>query len=313
MSKQQSKREQRKLVSKSLVRLGNAFRWCHNLDSMLKTLENGALRHDEFQQYLRQGNLEKMILGNKMLLRRGDSPELDDWRECKQFGDPELWSRTYIGCFCHERAENVALWWMYGKGLEDAVRVTFSRRAFRSWVNRLNREHSYKVHDLDVVERTTRPSLYRLASPLIVSDVAYATIRKHNPENNPRDETSGKGVLTVSWDGTCRHVKDLDVFVKQRKATGRFKDYEWRFERETRLLIEIETTGEGPDQIVVPFPVNTLANDGRICITAGPWMPEHKFQAMTRRLQALFRLKGLEDGIVRIERSVLSGALNFRK
>lgn len=312
MNKNRSKRKTKKTATQSLVRLRNSFRWSQDVGKMLKVLESGSLRHDEYHQYIKIEHLEKMILGNKMLFRRGNSPALDDWQECKEFGDSVLWSRTYIGCFCHERIENVALWWMYGKGCPDAVRLTLSRCTFRRWIDRLSRETSFKVPDFDEFGRATGPTAFCPSRPPFVSDIAYATIRKSNKGSAERGKGTGKGLFSVSWDGTCRHVGNLAGFIKTPEATGRFKDYEWRFERETRILIEIKSDKGGPDQIVVPCPLSSIVRDNGVRITAGPWMPERKYDEMKYRLESLFHVKGLDSKSIPIERSCLTGALNYR-
>ena len=298
--------------AKTLIQLEKAFQWCKDPDKMLATLTDGALRHDEYHQYLKLGHLEKMILGDKMVLRRGNSTALDDWRECNAFGDPELWFRIYLGCFCHERTENAAFWWMYGQGKEDAVRLTFTRPILRFWLKKLKKLESVQSFLVDEAEKSIVPEKHDVSQVPFFADVAYATIRKPIMVKRSIDSENEKGVLAVSWDGICRHVIDLDAIVKKDAATGRFKDYEWRFERETRLLVEIKPAESCPDQIVVPVDWKGLSEIGSIRITAGPWMPERKFVEMKRRMETILHHKRINPDVFPIQPSCLTGALNYR-
>jgi len=299
--------------TQSLIHLGKTFQWCKDPDKLLDALQDGALRHHEYHQYLKLGHLEKMFLGDKMLLRRGNSTELDDWRECGEFGNPELWFRIYLGCFCHERTESAAFWWMYGQGKEDAVRLTFRRPILRLWLKKLKTMESVQPFIGDEAEKKIVPEKHAVSQIPFFTDVAYATIRKPILAERSIDSVNTNGVLAVSWDGICRHVTDLDAIVKKDAATGRFKDYEWRFERETRLIVEIKPSKSSPDQIIVPVDWKGLSEIGSIRITAGPWMPERKFIEMKRRLEMILRGKRIDPYAFPIQRSCLTGALNYRK
>ena len=305
-------RKAHKAKRKTLCQLGKTFQWCKRSDKMLGALQDAALRHAEYQHYLKCEHLEKMILGDKMLLRRGSSSALDDWRESEKYGDPKLWDRTYLACFCHEREENAAFWWMYGQGHQEALRVTFPLPVLRLWVKKLKLLTSVDPFISDENERKLVPGSHVVVGKPFVTDIGYVSIHSAKGKRQKNGDENGTGVRAVSWDGLCRHFADLDTCIKTKEATGRFKDYEWRFERETRLLVEIGDSGFYPDQIVVSLDWTELSKAGRFTITAGPWMPQRRFDEMKIRFEALFRAKGLSDKGYSIERSSLLGALNFR-
>ena len=288
---------------KRLECLLDSFRSRKSAEEVLSLLEEGARLHREYQQYVSCENLVKMILNGKMFLRRGDSMELDDWRECRKFGLKTRWARTYIGCFGHETAENVAMWWMYGQGREDAVRLTFPKSTFLKWIDVIRESEKVEPFLENEKERSSYPEPYTVIKPILLSDVAYASVRK--PIRKDR-----KGIRVISWDESILVLDNLNRFIRNAVSTGRFKDYEWRFERETRLLLTVKSDGFCPDQIEIPFRVQDFK---QFRVTAGPWMPERKFVEMKRRLEAIFRSKGMNSRSFKIERSCLSGALNYRK
>lgn len=286
----------------SLSVLHKLFMWCKTSSKILSYVETGALLHDQYQHYVSFDNLLKMVLSETMYLRRGDSSKLDDWQECQKYGSEEFWKRTFLACWNHERAENVAMWWLYANGKEDYVRISLPRKAF--------------YHLFHVWEKTTRATLVhefqcgksnQQQSANIQSvncnDVIYADVRCF------KDDEQAAGPRNIEWDGVIRHLSDLNSLMKSASATGVFKNYEWRFERETRICVLFSEQLPLIDQVRMPFPLLSLPG---VRITASPWMSPNLFERNKRRWEELLCSMNAAEKTLPFCPSVLEGVLHFR-
>ena len=124
------------------------------------------------------------------------------------------------------------------------------------------------------------------------------------------DKYDRKRSNCVSWEGaTTQRIEGLEDEIVEEWATGLVKDYEWRHERESRLLIKVRKhVGRG---MKVGIPDDVLED---MRFTFSPWLSPNMEalaeklikEALTKRLKR--EPKKLEQ---RFRRSVLAGGLRL--
>ena len=171
-------------------------------------------------------------------LTRGDDPSMNDKLEWKLLGDEQLWTRTFIASFSCVEGESAAMWGLYGKPSNEALRLSFDSALMKQWVK------SLREHDGD--ERTPIVQFFGAKGEpgekcklewkdvdVVFGDILYG------------GNISGKG------DAGTRYIfrrKELprkvfarfgEKFERTAEITGFIKSADWAYEDEARLIVRV--------------------------------------------------------------------------
>ena len=252
-----------------------------SLNAILKIAKDAAICHTAYHHYTTVAAIKKIFaLSSQPSLRltRISSAKLNDHNECDKYASEKSTSDcTFIVCFNHESAESANLWWLYARGDSESVRITIPQKDFVKWCGKFNN------------------------SEMLVSDVVYAAVKGMD------DRYPQKRQNVLAWEDQRIRILDLASKIRSGCFTGRFKDYEWRSEAETRF---IKTGSENSRYEFVEIPAEVIPN---LRITTSPWASEkvhEKIRRIAERRLGQFGWKATRDSF---RPSVLAGAMNYLK
>ena len=215
------------------------------LKGLLRISTEAATCHSAYSHYTTVKAFKKIFGGKNdpsLRLSRLASVTLNDRNESDKYIRPELARQTFVGCFNHDGSECANLWWLYAKGSPDALRITFPARPFEAWCAELRKQDA------------------------IVADVLYAAVK------GEKDDYAFNRRNTLSWEDQRIGVKDFHVLLGNPELAGRVKDYEWRAERETRIIVRKST---GDRFVYLPLPDWLI---GEMRITTSPWVTDSDYE-----------------------------------
>lgn len=204
------------------------------------------------------------------------SSKLNDWNESGKYGKKTEALKTCIVCFNHDTAEDANLWWLYAKGNPKSLRVTLPQPAFKKWCDYLKKDK------------------------VVAADVVYAAVR------NDGDRYPQARQNVLRWEDATIVVQNLEKLIRDRNYTGRLKDYEWRSERETRLIAKIDAKS---DDRFVKFDIpDDVIRELRF--TTSPWATDADYIEMRDEVAALLERYGWKKTRENFRSSVLEGKMN---
>ena len=262
-----------------------AFRaiWCNAPD------------YKSYQHYTSLDTVLKVIMSRQFILSRGDSINLNDLREGKKFGGvPERMKRSYIACFGHGAGESVAMWGLYGKSNPLAMRITIPGAIMAEWIRNIQFAADSK----------------QIAAKADFRDVVYAAFT----DKTKADEWDIRRTNVLRWEDSVFRCKSANGFrreLQDGEYGGWLKDYEWHYERETRLYALLpKAIGNKPLFAVVPKDVIASMR-----FTFSPWADDAMAKVIETSINAALSAIGIPAArpkFQRFRRSVLQGALNFK-
>ena len=207
-------------------------------------------------------------------LTRLTSLKLNDHNECDKFAGKDEAQKTYIASFCHDGSENANLWWLYAKGNPKAIRLTFSASAIAKWMDSMRVKNA------------------------LLADVVYAAVSGRNdPDSFERRNVLGWSDVRISVDG-------LSKFLQKKGVAGRLKDYEWRDESETRIILRSD---KGLKYEHIPVPMSIIPE---LRITLSPWAKDRDVKCVREKLEGFLGPYGWRPTRTNFRNSVLTGAMD---
>lgn len=276
---------------KSAFKKKEKFSRVTSLRAALNCVAKPMFHHEIYQHYTTLENLLTKISKGEWWLSCCTSDRLNDQKEAIKYGSLKDARTLYQTCFCHGAAESVAMWGLYQQSKPCAVRISLTQKCLRKWIAVLKTQVGKKKRFEQI--------LFRDLVYLAVSDPARQD-----------DKYEIRRTDCLRWeDAKTGRVKNLKDEIAEDWATGLVKDYEWRHERESRLLVKMaQRNGRG---IKVDIPDEVL-DDMRF--TFSPWLSpaiEARMEklittALAKRLNR--KPRKLKQ---RFRRSVLAGGLRL--
>lgn len=246
-------------------------------EAVIQIAEKGALLHGAYHHYTTVKSLGKIFKVEKshsLRLTPLSAARLNDRNECDKYANAEDARRTFIACFNHENSESANLWWLYAQGDPESVRITFPRKEFVKWNERLLEEGAY------------------------VTDIVYAAV------NGANDLYPQRRQNVLAWEDQRIRIDNLGPMLHRVKA-GRLKDYEWRSEAETRIV----KTGSGASKYeFVEIPAKLISS---LRITTSPWADEEIRQRIREIAERHLGCFGWKATRTTFRPSVLTGAMDY--
>lgn len=212
------------------------------IDGIMAIAENAATQHMAYHHYTSLEGFKHIAKSRQLRLTRLSSISLNDRNERDKYASSSsVANRTFIACFNHEGAECANLWWLYSKGEPKSLRLTIPHEAFQRWAEELR-------------TRKTKTE---------VRDVVYAAVKGW------RDEYQYERQDVLSWDDQRVHVPGLSRCLGDDQFCGCMKDYEWRAEHETRIIVRKKKSGRRFEFVDIPdYVLSSLK------ITTSPWVSD---------------------------------------
>ena len=222
-----------------------------SLDAFLKMLHSSARRHKGLRHYTTMSAFMKM---------RDSGHVYFSLLQNSNDGSEYTTSRHYMLCFNYGKAENIALWGIYGVPRNESIFLEFPRRDMMDWLNSATKGELgfYGVED--------KRRLVRLkdACPKVsICDVAYY--------GNNIFTHDGKNFRVVSDGDVCCNPDQYPRLAPYAKR------WAWSYEHEVRVVIEFDkpilnSQGKPFKRIAVDFedPLQVL-REGNGEIRLGPW------------------------------------------
>ena len=285
------------------------------LDELIYNLKLKAINHSEYYHYTRLKCYEKMLQkidlpengGAHRLLWLTPATKTNDGME-RKYGD-----YSYLGCFTYSPYENVGMWFMYGKGKSDAIRIGFNNEALKAWLYK-GAKGSFAIHvDVyGVVKKCCRTVYEKIPQSEIedvsLYDVAYVLskdeIAHHNWDGNVEWHRDYYCVMSADKDivnsADERLVSDDFTDNVCNKLPFCFKKKGWSGEREVRLVVTLKSRVRNRFcHIAIPFdePLEYIENNAKGSIVASPWI--------TSKESRMLKLNGYTQSVFYKELNVI--------
>lgn len=227
------------------------------LKGVLCVSRQAATAHRAYHHYTSIDSFEKIFGGRapRLRLTRLLSARLNDQNECDKYAPREMARQTFIACFNHDGAECANLWYLYAHGNPWSLRISFPQEQFKDWCTKIRTENQ------DIV------------------DVIYAAV-KGSKDDYPFDRQN-----TLAWEDKRISVADLATFIRAPQLAGRLKDYEWRNEHETRIIISKASAVRFQ---YVELPPDLVAS---MRITTSPWVTGDEYEIIRNRVSKCLKEK----------------------
>lgn len=271
--------------------------------SLIDNLKQSALERKYLRHYTTLSGLIYMIEGEALRLTRGDDPNMNDQLEWKRLGQEDVWHRTFISSFSGVANESAAMWGLYGKPSNEAIRISFDAETIKEWLRILEQ----RIGHYDVEWKGGRKESI-LGSDI---DIDFGNIL-YGGSVNPDGQTSEKYYTSgseFSRKDICKRVRD-DNFERLPEVTGWIKSDDWRYEEESRLIVRVHPncvdSQKDLQYVYVPLPREIL---GKAEFMFGPNVPEKLHDVFLDKLMNLFN--GRQEGILHCK-SQYTGNLKFK-
>ncbi len=279
---------------KTVTAIKDEFEQANSFEKAVGLIRDAGVAHGSYAHYTTLEVLDSLIKNRRWWLTRATSSEFDDLIESRKYGDEETLKNLFFVSFSYSQSESAAMWRLYSECDENAARLSLTKTALRDWLVAIKSKQDVKAYP--VIGGEVQESLPITIEDAFVHDVIYASV----------EDDGGKHLRAKSlcWnDKFTKAVADLGRKRKSVMASGVLKDYEWRFEYESRLVVKVSDEPWIKDRIAVEIPENVFP---RMKCTLSPWVQDE--QAVRWRLSESMRLSRLR-GEMAVTPSVLAGAL----
>lgn len=283
-----------------LKKLQDDFCKKSTLSECLEIAKKATSLHGFFQHYTSLECLVSMIVNREFWLTRGDSVRLDDQLEWRKYGNKAEWRRTFIGCFSHGTTENAAMWGLYGPKSHLSVRLSIPRETMLTWIDWLGTPGG-KPAFCKSARRPRKNGAKIEEFSVSFGDLVYLAVDDGDRYDRKRGDTAAW--FNVATD---KPIPGLANQLLSEKVIGWVKDYEWKDERESRIVFKT-SSGVSSSSVAIQIQPNVLET---MSITFSPWATDHEIDSMTKMLKTImFKSDVKREKSDRFKRSFLSGAL----
>lgn len=238
------------------------FNQIDNSDMLIAFLERQATQHSFVFHYTKVDAL-KAILKNKTW-RLGQARKMNDLHEYLVKGrGAEALDNIYTTCFSFGDEDNIAMWSLYGKPRENAVRLRLPYEAIRDWLkdltssnisNNLSQEiiQSMKISFHDICYYLGYMGERKVLSDCPLQQDICDSRCKVCPE---------KALLWWSQRNLHPEIVENEIHGLKPELIGYVKNSAWAYENETRLSIFIPDIPISPNNhIDIPVSGELLEN-----------------------------------------------------
>ena len=241
-------------------------------------------------------------------LTRGDDPNMNDQLECRRLGDAQTWKRTFIGSFSCVEDESAAMWGLYGKPTNEALRLSFNRDTMQKWLDVLGnqKEHNPEAQFFGFNGNVGEKVQLRWSDiEFHFADVLYGG------SVNPDEHSVGSYIFRKKQLLKSQFAGFGPEFEKSPEITGFIKSIDWAYEEEARIIARVsenvllptDKVASDIQYVFIPIPKNVLA---KVEYMKGPCVPEKLRLVLSEQIARAIGPKAL------ISDSKYKGNLKFK-
>lgn len=241
-------------------------------------------------------------------LTRGDDPNMNDQLECRRLGDAQTWKRTFIGSFSCVEDESAAMWGLYGKPTNEALRLSFNRDAMQKWLDvlRNQKEHSPEAQFFGSNGNVDEKVRLRWSDiEFHFADVLYGG------SVNQDEPSGGSYIFRKKRLKKSQFAGFGPEFERTAAITGFIKSIDWAYEEEARIIVRVNENVRLPtgktatdiQYVFIPIPKDVLA---MVEYMRGPCVPEKLRIVLSEQITRIIGPKAL------ISDSKYKGNLKFK-
>ena len=305
MEKKELSTKQQKLLEQKMC-----FAESEDLAEAFFMVDGGIDTHNRFVHYTTLPRVKQKLKSGRWWFSRANLDSLNDRQEANKYGNRSLISRMYQTCFQYGSAESAAMWGLYCPGDPKGVMISLDGKAMREWFKEVRNKKS-KV----CLEYKRATSKHARQMKLTKSQIEYADARDIIYAATDFADASTNGKIkknrskTLFWaDARTGRIENLEQEINDNDVTGWIKDYEWRQENESRIVVRVKgIEGELPENLSINIPESVLRS---MRFILSPWHNSESFENTKKSICALVRnLHGGKPPRNIVVPSVLTGAL----
>lgn len=212
------------------------FGRAQDADAVVDILQRSGSSRLYYRHYTSFSAFLSISDGWMFRLTRGDDPAMNDQLEWKRLGDAELWKRTFIASFSCVKGESAAMWGLYGKPSNEALRLSFKQETMTGWISGLQRGRICPKAQLLSTDDKPGEMVDLKWDDVMVQfgDVLYGGDVGGIPDRDSGYVFRGKGLKKTLF---SRFDPKLD---KAPAMTGFVKSSDWAYEDEARLIVRLK-------------------------------------------------------------------------
>ena len=191
------------------------------VNDFVQFLREKGKKHNYYYHYTTLSTLKAILESNSFRFTHGTHSGLNDQHEIYKKSSIQGHEKNYIFCLTHDCDESVAMWALYTQLRDDAIRIQIPCDKIHQWIK--NQPHIYPKVSLG-------NSLKIPANDydLFLSDIAYCRITEDGEQ------------LEWLWDNTQTKEQFSFNFDQDKLLAGLVKNAAWKFEQETRIIIQFK-------------------------------------------------------------------------
>jgi len=240
-------------------------------------------------------------------LTRGDDPEMNDQLEWRRLGDTQLWKRTYISSFSCVEGESAAMWGLYGKPSNEALRLSFDHKTMSSWMEMLHdRQGKPRLQFFGV------DGMPGLTAELNWQDIEifFGDVLYGGKVGDGADQEAGY-IFRRSRLRDSVFARFNPKIDKAREMTGFIKSVDWAYEEESRIIVRLNEKTVLPERktladvqyVYVPIQQEMLK---QVEFMIGPCIPEKLRPIVEDKIKSILSTSAI------VSKSKYTGNLKFK-
>lgn len=287
--------------------LGKRLKSAKSAAEVLAALQRSGSTRAVYSHYSTLTSFLHISESCEFRMTRGDDPNMNDQLECRRIGDPSVWRRTFIISFSGEKGESAAMWGLYGKPANEALRFSFRHGVMSDWVRGLSvSKGSFRIQ-LKEYDGVVGKKIDVPASDFNIcfADILYGGNVSGNRDG--ADEYQVNGVL-LRKKGVAFSDETVERSVEM---TGFLKSSDWAYEDECRLVVRIKESAsflkdvslDDIQYVYLPIEKDVLS---QVRYMQGPCTSEKLLPVFEKKIKEV-----LNDD-VSVDVSVYHGKLKFK-
>ena len=208
-----------------------------SVESLVGSLKSAARARKFLRHYTSITSFLSIAESCSFRLRRGDDPRMNDQLEWRKLGSKSKWKRTFILSLSGIEDESAAMWSLYGRPSNEALRLTLRRETIEKWFDKIQEEGAPFRADLFPLagEKGKSVDIPNKMIAVMFADVIYGG-KVGEIDDGPGREYRhcGKKVnlASIHWGGE----EGSESVDKAPEMTGMIKSRDWEYEDECRLI-----------------------------------------------------------------------------
>ncbi len=226
-----------------------------NVDDFVQFLRTRKEEHKYYYHYTTISTLKAILESNSFRFTHGTHSGLNDQHEIYKKACITEHNKNYIFCLTHDCDESIAMWNLYTQLRDDAIRIQIPCDTISQWIKSqpgvypkvcLGNSLKIPANDYD----------------LFISDIAYCRVTEDGEQ------------LEWLWDNAQTKEQFSFNFDQDKLLAGLIKNTAWKFEQETRIIIQFKKSQDCQRDYIYAQLSQELIES--LKIFKSPWFNDYK-------------------------------------